>query len=474
LKATNGTQRLTVATILALCLTGLPLAVAGAAAPAPAQSRLVPLPSTGVNAQNVNAQTKENTPVAIDVLSGDSVSGGLSSDSLHVQSVTQPSDGSAKINANNTVTYSPDSGFTGSDSFQYTAADETGLLTGTGTVHVTVNPTTTTTTTTSTTQTSTVTSMTSTTTSTSSSTHSSTTESTTTSTTSSTPSTTTTTTTSTSSSVGGTSELTVNSQMTTGATMTGLYTVLYQNSSSCDDNCAVATGYTPAQFTVNNGQTYMVEVDDYSSYYFQYWQDTGSVNANRTVTTDSDLSLTAVICDGPPGTCADPTPVDGITVYAHRIAASYWDPCFATACSAGTGPGASMYFELLNSAGTMIAGAFANEQGWTFSGLSPNTTYYVYATSCDDCHGADHDVVFQYWGDNSSTTNPLEASSGASLNAYYSCTNDCSGASAESASPVPVTAVAASVVAANLLLMGVIVTTVVQRRVAIPAGRPDV
>jgi hypothetical protein len=391
----------------------------------------------GVNANNVYAQTDENTPVAIDVLSGDSVSGGLGGDPLHVQSVTQPSDGSAKINPNNTVTYSPGSNFYGDDSFQYTAADETGLLTGTGTVYVTVNPTSTTSTTS--TQTSSVTS------------------------TTSTQTTSTTSTSTTTSSAGGTSELSVATQMNGGGTITGLYTAIYQNESSCED-CLVASGYTPAQFTVNNGQTYMVEVDDYSSYYFQYWQDTGSVNANRTFTTSSDLSFAAVFCDGPPGTCPDPTPVNGITVYAHRVPASYWDPCFAAACSAGTGPGATMYFDLLNSAGNVIAGGFANEQGWTFSGLSPNATYYVDATSCDQCHGADHDVVFQYWGDNSSTTNPLPATSGASLDAWFSCTNDCSGAAAESSNPVPA---AASVIAANFLLMGVIVATVVQRRTAI-------
>ncbi len=202
-----------------LCLGFLPMASVGAFAP-PAQSGLTALPALGgggVDARNVHAETDENVPVAIDVLSGDHVVG-ASSDPLHVQSVTQPSDGSAKINPNNTVTYSPDANFYGSDSFQDTAADETGLLTGTGTVYVTVNAASTTTSTTSTTTTST-----STTTTISSSTTTRT-------------SATTTSTSSTSTSSGGTSQLTVNTELNGGGTATGFYVVLSQN------NVTVATG----------------------------------------------------------------------------------------------------------------------------------------------------------------------------------------------------------------------------------------
>ena len=407
----RGTNALIVATLFILCLGFLPMASAGAFTRS-SQSGPSAVPAFGgggVDAQNVDAQTNENTPVAIDVLSGDSVMG-LGSDPLHVQSVTQPPDGAATINSNNTVTYSPDANFYGSDSFQYTAADETGLFTGTGTVYVTVNAGSTTTSATSATTTSatstTTTSATSATTSTSSTT---------------TTSSSTTTSTTTSTSAGGTSQLTVNTELNGGGTATGFYVVLSQN------NVTVATGYSPAQFTVNDGQTYVVGVDDYSPYYFQYWQDTGSVNSNSTLATSSNLSLTAVMCDGPPGTCTDPTPADGITVYAHRISASYWAPCFATACSAGTGPGATMFFELLDSSGNVVQTGYANEQGYTFTGLTPGASYYVYAEDCDLCHGSTHDVVFDYWGDDTSTTNPIAATVGTSLDAWFSCTNGCSG-----------------------------------------------
>ena len=121
------------------------------------------------------------------------------------------------------------------------------------------------------------------------------------------------------------------------------------------------------------------------------------------------------------------TASSGITVYAHRIPASYWDPCFATQCSAGTGPGASMYIVLYDSSGNVVQTGFSDENGYTFSGLNSSATYYVYPDDCDNCHGAPHDVVFQYWGDDHSSTRPRAATVGTSLDAWYSCTNGCSG-----------------------------------------------
>ncbi len=216
----------------------------------------------------------------------------------------------------------------------------------------------------------------------------------------------------------GTSLLTVKTQLSGGGATSGFFTVLYQSGN------VAATGFTPAQFTLNNGHPYIVEVQGYGSYYFQYWLDTGSVTPDRTVSISASLSLTAVLCNGPPGTCPDPTPVNGITVYAHRIPATYWVPCFALACSAGSGPGATMFFVLENSAGTLIQTGFANEAGFTFTGLTPGVTYYVYPADCDLCHGSTHDVVFQYWT-GGITTRPLAVTVGASLDAWYSCTNNC-------------------------------------------------
>jgi len=217
------------------------------------------------------------------------------------------------------------------------------------------------------------------------------------------------------------SELTINSEINGGGTYTGLYTALYQNGN------VVATGFTPAQFKVNNGEMYSVEVQNSNTSYFHYWQDTGSVTSLRNVTTTTDLSLYAIVCNGPPGTCPNPTPVNGITVYANRIPAGYWAACFALACSLGTGPGASMELSLYNSSDIIVQTALVNEQGYTFLGLNSSATYYVYPQNCDLCHGSTHDVLFDYWGNDSSSAVPIAATVGTSLEAWYNCTNGCGG-----------------------------------------------
>ncbi|UCC67460.1 MAG: cadherin-like domain-containing protein [Armatimonadota bacterium] len=79
-----------------------------------------------------SATTDEDTPVTIAVLANDSDADG---DSLTVTSVTDPPSGSAVINADETVTYTPDVGYDGSDSFEYTISDGRG---GTDTAAVSI------------------------------------------------------------------------------------------------------------------------------------------------------------------------------------------------------------------------------------------------------------------------------------------------------------------------------------------------
>ena len=147
------------------------------------------------------------------------------------------------------------------------------------------------------------------------------------------------------------------------------------------------------------------------------------------------LALNSSLFDSPfgPTSTAASSSAD-ITVFAHRIPASYWDPCFATSCTnpyapcdAGcTGPGAAMYFALYDSAGNFVTGGFADEHGFRFTGLAPGSIYYVYPDDCDSCHGSTHDVVFQHWGDGR-TSKPIPVTIGQSLEAWYSCTNGCGG-----------------------------------------------
>ena len=87
------------------------------------------------DAVNDSASTNEDTAVTISVLTNDT---DLDGDSLTVASVTQGTRGSAVINANGTVTYTPDANANGSDSFTYTASDGNGGS-DTATVAITIN-----------------------------------------------------------------------------------------------------------------------------------------------------------------------------------------------------------------------------------------------------------------------------------------------------------------------------------------------
>ena len=80
--------------------------------------------------------TAEGTAVDIDVVANDT---DLEGDTLQVTSVTMPSNGTAvtKSGSATTITYTPNAGFHGSDSFTYVASDGNGG-TDTGTVNVTV------------------------------------------------------------------------------------------------------------------------------------------------------------------------------------------------------------------------------------------------------------------------------------------------------------------------------------------------
>lgn len=108
---------------------------------------------------------------------------------------------------------------------------------------------------------------------------------------------------------------------------------------------------------------------------------------------------------------------------AHRVADPTWAPCFALTCDAGTGPGASMYFVLYNSSGTIIANGFADETGTIIKGLSVGSTYYVYPTDCNLCHNSTHNVVFDHWADDDSSERPrgfvVSSNTQQSADAYY-------------------------------------------------------
>ncbi|MBE7380670.1 MAG: FG-GAP repeat protein [Leptolyngbya sp. SIO1E4] len=64
--------------------------------------------------------THEGVAATIDVLGNDT---DVDNDSLSIDGVVQPTHGSVRLNEDNTLTYTPNSGFTGTDSFTYTVTD---------------------------------------------------------------------------------------------------------------------------------------------------------------------------------------------------------------------------------------------------------------------------------------------------------------------------------------------------------------
>lgn len=87
-------------------------------------------------AANDSASTAQDAAVAIAVLANDS---DIEGDALAVFEVAAPANGLAAINPDGTITYTPNAGFSGSDSFSYTLSDGHGGF-AVGTVAIAVTP----------------------------------------------------------------------------------------------------------------------------------------------------------------------------------------------------------------------------------------------------------------------------------------------------------------------------------------------
>ncbi len=103
-------------------------------------SALITVTITPVNdvpdARNDIAGTDEDAPITLSVRSNDV---DIDGDTLTIQSITQPTNGTAVINSGATITYTPNPNFTGSDSLSYTISDGKGGS-DTATVSISVYP----------------------------------------------------------------------------------------------------------------------------------------------------------------------------------------------------------------------------------------------------------------------------------------------------------------------------------------------
>src|SRR3972149_6729263 len=79
-----------------------------------------PPPPATPNAADDTATTSLNRAVAIPVLANDSDPQG---DSLSIERVSTPGHGTATLNPDGTITYTPASGYAGTDAFTYTVSD---------------------------------------------------------------------------------------------------------------------------------------------------------------------------------------------------------------------------------------------------------------------------------------------------------------------------------------------------------------
>jgi len=112
------------------------------------------------------------------------------------------------------------------------------------------------------------------------------------------------------------SQLTVSSEDASGKTVTGFYTTVYYGGTSI-----LGTGYTPAVFTLNNGQAYTVQVGDYGNCHFDHWGDTGSTNASRSITISNATQIMAVYDCGDNG--ASTVSIDSVNQNGSAISGYY-------------------------------------------------------------------------------------------------------------------------------------------------------
>jgi len=85
-----------------------------------------------------SATTNEDTPVIINIIENDIDTDGTI-DPATVAIITNPAHGNVVINGDGTVTYTPASGFNGTDTFTYTVQDDDGATSNEATVTVTVS-----------------------------------------------------------------------------------------------------------------------------------------------------------------------------------------------------------------------------------------------------------------------------------------------------------------------------------------------
>lgn len=112
----------------------------------------------------------------------------------------------------------------------------------------------------------------------------------------------------------------------------------------------MATGFTPAQFNLVQGQQYTVTVSDYRNYVFERWQDSGSTVRARTISITQNTAVVALYrqpdlvltpASGLPGTTVTASPRGGTYSSAQSISLAANEPATIYYTTDGTDPTAS-------------------------------------------------------------------------------------------------------------------------------------
>ena len=180
--------------------------------------------------------------------------------------------------------------------------------------------------------------------------------------------------------------LTVNSALTSGGSLAGMFTTITSGSST------VSTGFTPIRHSANVGGTYAITPQDYGTSIFDHWEN-GSTARTRTVTPTSSLTLTAYYSK----------PNISIIVNTVTLSGAALPNVYTTILSGNT-------YEAIGNT------------PMSFTSATPGTTYLVTPT--------DHEVFnngrfeFDHWSDGSTVRGKtITPSSSVTLTAYYKSRN---------------------------------------------------
>jgi hypothetical protein len=186
------------------------------------------------------------------------------------------------------------------------------------------------------------------------------------------------------SSASTTSSVSVHSENTDGAMITGFRTVLYSSSDTI-----LQEGFTPNTFTVTVGQTYGIRAESYGSCTFTKWSDGVTSDPRTYMATSSAMTFTAIYnCGTTSSASVDSVNQDGSTITGYRTV-------------------------LYNSAASMVAEGFTPNTFTTTIGQ----TYSVRAESYGSC-------TFSHWSDG--VTNDPRTFTATSSAVAYTAVYDCS------------------------------------------------